>query len=1113
VRDASERAWYRGGNQQGGTAGANNIFGTAAGFNSPIYTQTNGTQRMVIMGTNPGGSISGALGLGTIVPLSYLHVNSAGTNNSLGRLFRTDGNTADFNEWQFFTGGTEKLKLFVDNTQYTSDAGLQSTSAQMYFNTATTNPAAPNSKGLAPNSPPFKVAERLRLSYGTGGNLSGAFATPGVTKVLISHDGFGSGYLPPAVAMLNIGSSTPNPSAGNRPWMDIGTYYSMHTDNMYVGLKDEGGPNRVASVINWGDDPANTNSNNRLLYLFTGFGGQGESSTTDGLEVGRMWASANAGRMGIGGDPQINKYFGNSLDPTNTLEVNSPATFAANTTGTSGLRFTDLRATSTPQANPGTGVLSVDGNGDVILVPGGGATTTGNNGISVTAGVAQLGVPCTVGGFPNLTGIVATQLTTDRIVANRNQNFWFASLDAETGGVGVGGNPITGVPFCNTGNTFEVSANSKNTKYGSTGASGVRFTKLTSASATIPNGTNGVNSAKVLTVDGDGDVVLTNATGGAALGNSCGAATTNPLTSNWEIPLNGHNFIFSGNNLSSDRVGIGTLPSACAPQGKLHVENTTGFGGARVAGIFRNTGVDNNSVTYVGVLGISNVTGSSLLGNTGGSFNSSGAAISNVGVSASSTGGANAFGISATGTNGTTWSVAGKFDVINSNSPQNYGINSNISATNPGSTNYGALFYNSSAGSVNYGVEGIAFNGSANNFGVFGSANTGPNDWAGYFNGNVFINGGGNSPGPGLIFSDKNLKKNVATVTKPMDLILKLRPVTYNMDNSYAPQLNIDNAKTFGLIAQEVAGVIPELVKDVVVPPTYDSLGTVVTPSVAVKGLNYTGLIPIAISGIQELNNRQNIMQAQLDKAGLSDAQVKTNVNTFNALAKVTSLNPVSYNFTNANVPQLSFGSSTDYGFVAQQLETIYPELVDTVTIPASYDSLGNVVNAAKTLKTVNYKAMTALLARSIQEQQFTIDSLRTASSKQDSINNAVQQQLAALSAMINSCCSNNTRTSGNAVQNQLDVELSDKDAIVLNQNVPNPFAEQTTITYNVPSAVQKAQLIFYNSAGQIIQTVDIKTRGKGKVNVFASDLSSGLYHYTLVADGKVVDSKKMVRE
>ncbi len=221
------------------------------------------------------------------------------------------------------------------------------------------------------------------------------------------------------------------------------------------------------------------------------------------------------------------------------------------------------------------------------------------------------------------------------------------------------------------------------------------------------------------------------------------------------------------------------------------------------------------------------------------------------------------------------------------------------------------------------------------------------------------------------------------------------------------------------------------------------------------------------------------------------------------------------YNFTNANVPQLTFKSNLDYGFVAQQLETVYPELVDTLRIDATYDSLGVVVNPSQVLKTVNYKAMAGLLVRSIQEQQLTIDSLRNAHSKQDSINNAVQQQLANLAALIDGCCHASSRTSNNltpATNNSLDVELSDKDAI-LNQNVPNPFAEQTTITYNVPASVGKAQLIFFNTNGQVIQTVDIKTRGKGKVNVFASDLSSGLYNYSLVADGKVIDSKKMVRE
>jgi hypothetical protein len=173
---------------------------------------------------------------------------------------------------------------------------------------------------------------------------------------------------------------------------------------------------------------------------------------------------------------------------------------------------------------------------------------------------------------------------------------------------------------------------------------------------------------------------------------------------------------------------------------------------------------------------------------------------------------------------------------------------------------------------------------------------------------------------------------------------------------------------------------------------------------------------------------------------------------------------------------------------------------------------LGVIINPSKVLKTVNYKALSAILVRSIQEQQVTIDSLVYTQ-------NSILQQLAALASQLNGCCTNAAvKVNQSAPQtqktiHQMEIELSDKDAIVLEQNVPNPFAEQTTILYNLPASVGKAQLMFYNANGQLIKAVDLNTRGNGKLIVFANDLSSGLYHYTLVADGKVVDSKKMVRE
>jgi trimeric autotransporter adhesin len=84
---------------------------------------------------------------------------------------------------------------------------------------------------------------------------------------------------------------------------------------------------------------------------------------------------------------------------------------------------------------------------------------------------------------------------------------------------------------------------------------------------------------------------------------------------------------------------------------------------------------------------------------------------------------------------------------------------------------------------------------------------------------------------------------------------------------------------------------------------------------------------------------------------------------------------------------------------------------------------------------------------------------------------------------------------------------------VVLDQNVPNPFAEQTAIRYELPVTVQRAQLLFYDAQGRLIKAVDIAERGQGQLTVFANDLSNGIYTYALVADGQVMDSKKMVKQ
>ena len=49
-----------------------------------------------------------------------------------------------------------------------------------------------------------------------------------------------------------------------------------------------------------------------------------------------------------------------------------------------------------------------------------------------------------------------------------------------------------------------------------------------------------------------------------------------------------------------------------------------------------------------------------------------------------------------------------------------------------------------------------------------------------------------------------------------------------------------------------------------------------------------------------------------------------------------------------------------------------------------------------------------------------------------------------------------------------------------------------------------------HGNAGRKIKTVSLSTFGKGVLNVDTKGLSAGTYSYTLVVDGKVMETKKM---
>lgn len=94
-----------------------------------------------------------------------------------------------------------------------------------------------------------------------------------------------------------------------------------------------------------------------------------------------------------------------------------------------------------------------------------------------------------------------------------------------------------------------------------------------------------------------------------------------------------------------------------------------------------------------------------------------------------------------------------------------------------------------------------------------------------------------------------------------------------------------------------------------------------------------------------------------------------------------------------------------------------------------------------------------------------------------------------------------------------MNIELSNDENIILQQNVPNPFREKTQIQFYIPNNVSKATIVFYSSRGKMIKEQEISSRGNGSINVYGYDLSKGIYTYSLIVDGKIVKTRKMLKQ
>ena len=163
----------------------------------------------------------------------------------------------------------------------------------------------------------------------------------------------------------------------------------------------------------------------------------------------------------------------------------------------------------------------------------------------------------------------------------------------------------------------------------------------------------------------------------------------------------------------------------------------------------------------------------------------------------------------------------------------------------------------------------------------------------------------------------------------------------------------------------------------------------------------------------------------------------------------------------------------------------------------------------------IRYAELTVPIIKAIQELAANQTDIQTIKAENTELKTKVEMlssELAEIKAALSqfstdlqSCClkETNLKTPQTIVING--------ESPVLEQNIPNPFSQSTTIQYYIPKRVKTAVMQITDVNGNLIQTAEITARGADSILIQTGNLSQGTYFYSLILDGKVFETKKMM--
>jgi hypothetical protein len=191
------------------------------------------------------------------------------------------------------------------------------------------------------------------------------------------------------------------------------------------------------------------------------------------------------------------------------------------------------------------------------------------------------------------------------------------------------------------------------------------------------------------------------------------------------------------------------------------------------------------------------------------------------------------------------------------------------------------------------------------------------------------------------------------------------------------------------------------------------------------------------------------------------------------------------------------------YGVIAQEMEKIFPELVKADSSGLlSINYIGLIPVLIEAVKELNTKTEV------VQQLKTTNDSLINAIKSLKNSNQQLEQRIGIVEADMKTCCSSSNTKGANIIS---DIKTTDLMQNFLSQNMPNPFSQQTEIKYYINENYQKAMINIYDMQGTQKKSYPVITRGNSSLTINGFELRAGMYLYTLIVDGKEIDTKRMI--